>query len=82
VTTARKRQPSPLDPVKLNPKHCKVEFENDCVRMLRDNYGPGERSAMHSHPDGVGIFLTPQLSRFAFANGRCTENHFTVGEIN
>ena len=81
MSTAPKPQPSALDPVKLDPKHYKVEFENDRVRVLRGNYGPGERSVMHSHPDGIGLFLASQHSRFAFTNGRPTENHFAAGEV-
>ena len=80
MSTAPKPQPV-ADPVKVDPKHYKVEFENDRVRVLRVNYGPRERSVMHSHPDGIGLFLTSQHSRFAFTNGRSTENHFTAGEV-
>jgi len=81
MSTSPKRQPSALDPVKLDPNHYKVEFENDRVRVLRVNYGPRERSVIHSHPDGIGLFLTSQHFRFAFTNGRSTENHFTAGEV-
>jgi hypothetical protein len=81
MSTAPKPQPNILDPVKLDPKHYKVEFENDRVRVLRVNYGPAEKSVMHSHPDGIGLFLTTQHSRFAFPTGRSTENHFTAGEV-
>ncbi len=38
------------DPVKVDAKHYKVEFENDQVRVLRITYGPGEKSVMHEHP--------------------------------
>lgn len=82
MAKAAKAQKYPqLDPVALDPNHYKVEFENDRVRVLRVNYGPRERSVMHSHPDGVGVFLTSQHSRFAFTNGKSTENHFTAGEV-
>ena len=30
------------DPVKVDPKHYKVEFENERVRVLRVSYGPGQ----------------------------------------
>ena len=30
------------DPVKVDPKHYKIKFENNEVRILRINYGPGE----------------------------------------
>jgi hypothetical protein len=32
------------DPVEVDAKHYKVEFENDRVRVFRVSYGPGERS--------------------------------------
>jgi len=82
MSKAAKLQKYPqLDPVKLDPKHYKVEFENDRVRVLRVNYGAGEKSVMHSHPDGIGIFLTPQQCRFAFTTGKTTEDHFTAGQV-
>jgi polyisoprenoid-binding protein YceI len=31
------------DAVKVDPKHYKVEFENDKIRVLRVNYGPHEK---------------------------------------
>ena len=31
------------DPVKVDPKHYKVELENKQVRVLRINYGPREK---------------------------------------
>jgi quercetin dioxygenase-like cupin family protein len=80
-STAKSQLNSQLDPVKLDPTHYKVEFENQRVRVLRVNYGPGEKSVMHSHPDGIGIFLTPQHARFAFTTGRSTETHFPAGEV-
>jgi len=46
------------DAVKVDPKHYKVELENDQVRILRAHYGPGEKSVMHSHPNAVAVFLT------------------------
>ena len=46
------------DPVKVDSKHYKVEFENDQVRVLRISYGPHEKSVMHEHPASVAIFLT------------------------
>jgi len=38
-----------LDPVLVDPKHYKVEFENNQVRVLRIHYGPHENGAMHEH---------------------------------
>jgi len=49
MATARMPQPTAEDPVKVDPKHYKVEFENDGVRVLRVKYGAREKSVMHSH---------------------------------
>jgi hypothetical protein len=48
-------QPKAQDPVKVDPKHYKVEAENKQVRVLRSTYGPGEKSVMHGHPACVGL---------------------------
>jgi hypothetical protein len=46
------------DPVKVAPKHYKVEFENEQVRVLRVHLGPKESMPMHEHPPAVLTFLT------------------------
>ena len=43
------------DAVTVDPKHYKVEMENDQVRVLRIHYGAGEKSVMHSHPASVAV---------------------------
>lgn len=58
------------DPVKVDAKHYKVEFENDTVRVLRIQYGPGEKSVMHTHPNAVSIFLTDVEVTMTFPDGR------------
>ena len=57
------------DPVKVDAKHYKVEFENDQVRVLRITYGPGEKSVMHEHPDAVAVFLADAKGRFNLPDG-------------
>jgi oxalate decarboxylase/phosphoglucose isomerase-like protein (cupin superfamily) len=69
------------DPVKVDPKHYKVEFENDAVRILRINYGPGEKSVMHMHPESVAIFLTDQKATFTTPDGKSTEMDAKAGEV-
>jgi quercetin dioxygenase-like cupin family protein len=58
------------DPVKVDSKHYKVEFENSQVRVLRINYGPHEKSVMHRHPNSVAIFVTDVNGKFTFPNGK------------
>ena len=43
------------DPAKVDPKHCKVEFENAQVRVLRWHTGPHEKVPMHEHPAYIDI---------------------------
>ena len=57
------------DPVKVDPKHYKVMFENDRVRVLKIHYGPHEKSVMHSHPDAVATFLTDANIKFTMPDG-------------
>jgi quercetin dioxygenase-like cupin family protein len=69
------------DPVKVDAKHYKVEFENDAVRILRINYGPGEKSVMHVHPDSVAVFLTDQKAKFTFPDGKSDVVTAKAGEV-
>jgi quercetin dioxygenase-like cupin family protein len=60
---------SAQDPVKVDAKHYKVEFENDQVRVLRITYGPHEKSVMHEHPDAMAIFLNDGQAKFTLPDG-------------
>ncbi len=72
---------SAQDPVKVDPKHYKVEFENAQVRVLRIHYGPHEKSPMHEHPAGVAVFLTDSRGRFTFPDGKTEAFDKKKGEI-
>jgi quercetin dioxygenase-like cupin family protein len=76
LTTAARAQ----DPVKLDPKHYKVEFENDQVRVLRIHYGVGEKSVMHHHPDSVAVFLVDQTAKFTYPDGKSEEGTGKAGQ--
>jgi quercetin dioxygenase-like cupin family protein len=69
------------DAVKVDPKHYKVEFENDQVRVLRITYGPGEKGAMHSHPQGVVIFLSDGKGLMNLPDGKSQEMVFKSGQV-
>ena len=66
MSTAPQPEMAVQDPVKVDPKHYKVEIENERVRVLRINYGAHEKSVMHSHPDSVAIFQNKIHCRFTF----------------
>ena len=54
---------SPLDPVKVDAKHYKVEFENEHVRVLRIHYGPREKGATHEHIlNRVVVYMNDQTA--------------------
>ena len=75
--------PTPVasDPVATDPKHYKVEFENDKVRVLRIKYGAHEKSPMHRHPAIVAVFLTPHHCKHVFSDGRVEEMRAKPGEV-
>lgn len=61
------------DPVKVDSKHYKIEFENSQVRVLRITYGPREKSPMHDHPESIAVFLTDVHVKFTFPDGKSEE---------
>jgi quercetin dioxygenase-like cupin family protein len=69
------------DATKVDPKHYKVEFENDEVRVLRITYGPGEKSVMHSHPEGVAVFLTDGNVKFTLPDGKSQDVTVEAGQV-
>jgi quercetin dioxygenase-like cupin family protein len=71
---------NPQDPVKVDPSHYKVEFENAQVRVLRIRYGPHEKSVMHEHPAGVAVFLTDQTVKFGTPDGKSQEVSQKIGD--
>ena len=69
------------DAVKVDPKHYKVEFENDQVRALRITFGPGEKSVMHEHPANLAVFLTDVHARFTLPDGKSQDVPAKAGTI-
>ena len=70
-----------LDPIKLDPKHYKVEFETDHFRVIRVRYGPNEKSPMHQHLPGVTVMLTDASFKFTYPDGCTEELHKKAGEF-
>ena len=68
------------DPVKVDPKHYTVVFENERVRVLKIHYGPHEKSVMHSHPDGVVTFLADEHVKFTMPDGTSKESSGKTGD--
>ena len=54
---------SKLDPVTVDGKHYKVEFENEQVRVLRIHYEPREKGQTHEHIlNRVVLYLNDQTA--------------------
>jgi quercetin dioxygenase-like cupin family protein len=72
---------SAQDAAKVDPKHYKVEFENDQVRVLRISYGPHDKSVMHSHPAGMVVFLSDAHVKFAMPDGKTQDMKVKAGHV-
>lgn len=71
-----------LDWVKVDPKHCKVEIENDQVRVIRARYGPHEKGVLHEHSlNFVVAFLTAGSFQVTPLNGEPRTVTKSAGEV-
>ncbi|HZQ96194.1 MAG TPA: hypothetical protein VFA67_14365 [Candidatus Sulfotelmatobacter sp.] len=68
------------DPAKVEPKHYKLDFENDRVQVISVHYGPHEKSSLHEHPGGVVVVLTQAHLRFTDENGKVRDVFSKPGE--
>jgi beta-alanine degradation protein BauB len=68
------------DPTKIEPTHYKIDFENPHVQVVHINYGPHEKSKLHSHPGGVVVNITGGHLRFTDENGTVREVYSKAGE--
>ncbi len=68
------------DPVKVAPNNYKVALENDSVRVLNLTVKPGEKIAMHSHPDHVVYHITAGKVKFTDSAGKTKEVEMKAGE--
>jgi quercetin dioxygenase-like cupin family protein len=73
--------PSPLDPVKVDPKHYKVELENDQVRVLRVKIGPHQSTPLHEHSlNRVLTYIADQNFRVT-TDGKAETVRHKAGEV-
>jgi quercetin dioxygenase-like cupin family protein len=68
------------DPVKVEPKHYTLNFENDRVQVVSVIYGPHEKSGLHDHPGGVVVSITEAHLRFTDESGKTREVFAKPGE--
>lgn len=71
-----------IDPLKVDRKHYRVEFENDQVRVIRVKIGPKESVPMHEHSlDRVVVYLTDQDFRITGADGKAVAAKHKAGDV-
>lgn len=69
------------DPVKLDPVHHSVDFENARVRVLRTILDPHIKSPLHDHPSYVVVYLTELHTTMAMSDGRMIDNVRHKGDV-
>ena len=69
------------DPVAVDPKHHKVEFENDQVRVLRITFDPGEKAPMHEHPCAIAVGIREGALEFAYSDGTSRLAEIKQGQV-
>jgi len=73
---------SPLDPVKVDPQHYRVEFENSQVRVTRVKLPPHARTPMHEHMlNRVVVYLAEQNSKMTTPDGKSDVARHKAGEV-
>ena len=73
--------PASEDPLIVAPAHYKVRFENDRVRVLEGFDAPGEKIAMHGHPDTLMVALSPFKRKLTLGSGRVIETESKPGDV-
>ncbi len=68
------------DAVKVAPNNYKAIFENDRVRLLEYRGRPGDKTAMHYHPDVLAYPLTAGKFKFTLQGGQSFEVELKAGE--
>ncbi len=71
---------SAQDPLKVEPTHYRLAFENEYVEVVNIHYGPHEKSSLHSHPGGVVVVLTEGHLRLTDEHGKTQEVFAKPGE--
>lgn len=76
-----KRITGSTDPVKIDPKHYKVEFENDQVRVVRVKVGARQSIPLHQHTvNRVTVFLTNVKERVTGPDGKAEVVEHKAGD--
>jgi quercetin dioxygenase-like cupin family protein len=70
------------DAVTVAPANYKVLVDNARVRVLKIDYAPGAKSAMHQHPDAIVVSLGPSTVHFTLPDGKTEESNLAADTAN
>lgn len=69
------------DPAKIAPNNYKCTFENERTRVCEVRVKPGEKIAMHSHPDHLVYAMDAGKLKFSYPDGKTQEAETKAGEV-
>ncbi len=73
---------SPLDPLKVDSRDYKLEFENDQVRVFRVKIAPHASTPMHEHTlKRIVTYLTDANTRVTGADGKVENQQHKAGDV-
>jgi quercetin dioxygenase-like cupin family protein len=73
---------SALDPLRVDPEHCRLEFENPQVRVTRVTLGPGESMPMHEYTlNHLVVYLADGSERVTSPAGKAEVLEHKAGEF-
>src|SRR5260370_14613530 len=61
---------SAQDPLKVDPSHYRILFENAHIRVLEYRDKPGDKAPMHSHPSYMTYVAGPGKTELTLPDGR------------
>ena len=67
------------DALQVDPRHYRIEFENDKMRVLRLTLKSSETVPMHDDKDALAVCLNECHVRFTSPNGRSEDIHMEPG---
>lgn len=69
------------DPVVVAPHIHQVIFENEKIRVLKVTVKPGDKAAMHWHPEGINYILSGGKLRFTKPDSSTADVELTEGQV-
>jgi quercetin dioxygenase-like cupin family protein len=69
------------DPTRNAPQHYRTRMENERVRVLEYHSKPGDKSALHSHPESVVYSLSQAQMRITAPDGTHKDITLEPGEV-